>query len=148
MPLGRRRRVNPDGTVRVACRVCGRIIVANSTIKIATAVCYSCDTGNPQPQQIPIDPKGMPRPDWVPESQGDLLDAIFAEQGTLEHKRKKKWSPMNLVEGAFKALGFSQHKKAELDQAQVKYDTIDEETSKQVAKRKQRKPIFGGKIED
>ena len=148
--FSRRRRVNPDGTVNVACKVCGRIIASNSRESIRTATCYACSTGSmkPQPQQVPI-VGGVPRPDLMQESQDELLDAIWRQErgvevGSVESKTRRRWTPFDLVAGAFKALGFSQQKKAE-QPVGVVYDNPDGEGSKQIAKRKVREPIFGKK---
>ena len=148
--LTRRRRTNSDGSNNIACKKCGRIIASGARERMVTATCHECYTGGVEPKQVPV-VQGMPRPDLIVESQDELLEAIWkgehgAEVGTIERQVRRRWSPLDLVAGGFRALGFSQHKKAEPPK-DVVYDTMDQETSKQVARRKQRIPIFGKKEE-
>lgn len=145
----RRRRTNPDGSNNIACKKCGRIVAKSSRERLATVVCHECYTKMPQPQQVPI-VDGVPRPDYMQQSQDELLDAIFAESvggaepGTIEAKAKRRWSPLDLIAGGFKAIGFSQNKKGAAPK-DVVYEGVEQETSKQIAQRKKRIPLFGNK---
>jgi hypothetical protein len=141
--LSNKRRRNADGTRVVLCKNCGREI-GNSSL-VPSAVCYSCQTGNPQPVQIPI-VGGMPRPDLVTGSNfDDLVRAIYSEDNEaidVQAKRKKKWSPLDLISGAWRAMGFGRQVSVEINYEEVNYDTVVSETSKEIAKRKARQPIF------
>lgn len=111
-------------------------------------ICHECFTGNPEPKQVPI-VDGVPRPDYMQQSQDELLNAIFAENvgaepGTIESKTNRRWSPLDLIAGGFKALGFPQNKKAPPPK-DVVYEGVDQETSRQIANRKKRVPLFGSK---
>ena len=153
---GTRRRVNPDGTIKIACKKCGSLIDVNSnmtTQKITTVVCHKCYTGQPLPAGVPII-DGRPRPDLISMEQEELLKAIFdgeraPEPGTIEdmmlrsRKDKEKFSILNLARGAFRALAYPSRKGPELDESKVTYEVADAESSKTISKRKRRTPIFG-----
>ena len=141
--VGGRRRVRSDGTLTVACFKCGRIVSNIGNFKAATALCYECSTGNPQPVQVPII-DGRPRPDLMDE---ELLDALF-EGEEKPVKKKKRFSPIDLAVGAFRVLTSRKKKLTPIiDKEEVDYGTADKESSIEIAKRKKRTPIFGKKEE-
>ena len=148
---GTRRRVNPDGTIRIACSRCGDIICSTNTFRIGVAICHSCATGNPKLKTVPI-VDGRPRPDLMQESQEELLRAIFEgerspEPGSIEDmimkSKASKFNPLNLARGAFRALAFPTKQKPELDTEKVTYEGADQQSSKTISKQKRRTPIFG-----
>lgn len=144
--LAHHRKRNSDGTYNVHCAQCGRFIM-RSAMAITGTKCYQCDTGEDEPVQMPF-VSGMPRPDLISttKEQEELLNALWAEQGgTLESAKKqmkKKFSPLDLIVGTFKALGFISEKKPKIDEEKIDYQTSDKESSKKVASRKVRTPIF------
>lgn len=145
----RRRRTNPDGSNTICCKQCGREVAKASRERMATVICYECDTGKPQPKTVPV-VNGIPRPDLMDgTSQDELLDAIWEaerkgiitpEAGTIEAMMQQPRSIFNLLAGMFRAIGFPQQTKPEIT-GDIPYDDA-QSTSKEIAKRKKRKSIF------
>ena len=127
---------NPDGTVNIHCRKCGHYICTMSFNGIRTALChYCCETGETRP----LTP------------QEELLNSLYTPTGTIEqsvNRQKKKFNILDLVINTFQALGFGgKTREPEINQEEVVYPTTDNESSKAVAKRKKREPIFKFKKE-
>lgn len=127
---------NIDGTVNIHCNICGHFICKTSYTGFSTATCEYCRTGSP-------------RPDFL-SPQEELLNEIYAannETSTIEYaaKPKKKFNLLDMAINTVKALGFRRNIEEPIDKEKVEYKTSDKETSKQVAKRKLREPLFKGK---
>ena len=136
-----------DGTMLIRCSKCG-CSIAGSTIPISGVICHKCATGEPRPKEVPL-VGGIPRPDLMTQDEKDaLLQEIFDEEtfeaGSLED-RGNPLSLRTLVAGTFRALGFRKKVGTEVNQAAVEYDTTEQNTSKEIAKSKKRKPIFSGR---
>jgi hypothetical protein len=85
--------------------------------------------------------------------QEELLQQIYSEidqTSTIEYaaKPKKKFSLIDMAINTVKALGFRRKIEEPIDINEVEYKTSDKETSKQVAKRKKRTPIFKRKNDE
>lgn len=130
---------NPDGTVNIHCRNCGRFICRTTYTGFSTALCEPCQSGNPRP--------------LFSSPQEELLQQIYSEidqTSTIEYaaKPKKKFSLIDMAINTVKALGFRRKIEEPIDINEVEYKTSDKETSKQVAKRKKRTPIFKRKNDE
>jgi hypothetical protein len=121
---------NPDGTCNVHCRKCGYFICTMSSRGFQTALCHYCHTGEIRPL--------TPRE--------ELLKTLYTDpdEGTIEKlaRPKNKFNVLDLMINTFSAIGFGNKKEKQIDQEAVKYPTADAESSKAVAKRKKREPIF------
>lgn len=127
---------NPDGTVNIHCKKCGYFICRTTYTGYSSAICHYCDTGTIRPE--------------IANPQEELLREIFGSPDanlTVEQlaKPKTKFNILDMVVNTVRALGFGRKVNEPIDEEQVKYQTADQETSKQVARRKQREPIFGKK---
>lgn len=128
---------NPDGSVNIHCRRCGHFICKRFATGYGTftnALCYWCQNNLPRPQEA-IDP------------QEQLLMEIYAtndEDGTIEKlaRPKKKFNILDMVINTVQALGFGKPKEQEIKEEEIQYNTADNESSKAIAKRKKREPIF------
>jgi hypothetical protein len=120
---------NNDGTVNIHCRKCGCFICKMNFTGIYTSLCHYCYTGDLRPLS----------------AQEELLQNLYPDdQGTIEQlsKPKKKFNILDLMINTFQAIGVGSKKEKQIDQDVVKYPTADNETSRAVAKRKRREPIF------
>ena len=86
--------------------------------------------------------------------QENLLRELFygqEQERSIENYAKPKSKKFNLLDLAVNtvyALGFDRKKEGAIDSEKVEYRTSDQESSKQVARRKKREPIFGKKKGD
>ena len=129
---------NPDGSVNVHCRECGHFICrrfASGYGMFSSAICHFCANS-------------LPRPIDYMDPQEALLLEIYSQQdleGSIEKVSKpknKKFNILDLVVNTVKALGYRAKEYSEMNTEEIKYMTADNESSKQVAKRKKRVPIF------
>jgi hypothetical protein len=124
---------NLDGSVNIHCRRCGYFICKTSYNGYSSAICYWCEQGLPRPEVL--------------NPQEELLREIFGSPDanmTIEQmaKPKKKFNLLDMIVNTVTALGFGKNRVEEIDQEKVVYPTADNESSKKVARRKLREPIF------
>ena len=129
----RRRKISADGLVDIICSQCGEVICRMPYTGFSTiSKCVWCERGIAKP----LSPKE------------ELLKEIFSEteEMSIEEKAKSKSIFGNILELAVntvRALGFKRKPLAEeIDPSKVNYETIDSESSRKIAKRKERQPIF------
>lgn len=120
---GSLRRMNPDGTVTIVCRICGKPMYRGMYQGFSTATCSDC-YGVPTDKVVTgatVLPDG--RVVYQAEQLGDAI--LYNEAPEMEK--------VGLARAVFRALGFGRPK-------EPKPPAVE---SRKIAREKKRKPIFG-----
>jgi hypothetical protein len=121
--LGQLRKVNPDGTVTVVCRICGKPLYRGMYQGFSTAKCSDC-AGVPTDGMIT---GAITLPDgrvvYQPAQTADAL--LYPDAPEMEK--------VGLARAIFRALGFGRAKEPQPEATE----------SRKISREKRRKPIFG-----
>jgi hypothetical protein len=124
------RKMNADGTITIVCRLCGRPIIRAMYQGFSTAICTECSTG----QEPGVVQGAVMMPDGRLLYQADANITVDAVLYSEEPEKEK----IGLARAVFRALGFRRKKVA----------PAPVQKSREVAKSKQRKPLFGPEESD